>query len=236
MFTDSIKYYDLIYSAMGKNYQQESQRLHQLIRQYKRSKGKRLLDVACGSGSHLKYLRKYYQVEGLDVSWKFLRLARQKLPGIPLHQGNMTDFYLRKTFDIVSCLFSSIGYVRTFTSLVQTVKNLKRHLNPGGLMIVEPWLFPENYQSAKPYAAIVDQPDLKIARLNTSKCRGNLSIIEFYYLIATSEGVKYFIEKHTLGLFRYEQYLEAFQVSKLQAVVDPAGLKERGLFIAVNSV
>ena len=236
MFTDSIKYYDFIYSAMGKDYQQESRRLHQLIRQYKSSKGKRLLDVACGTGSHLKYLQKYYQVEGLDLSSKFLRLARQKLPGITLHQGNMTDFELRKTFDIVSCLFSSIGYVRTFTRLVQTVKNLKRHLNPGGLLIIEPWLFPENFEAGKPYAAIVDQADLKIARLNTSKRRRNLSIIEFHYLITTSEGVKYFTEKHTLGLFRHEQYLEAFHASKLQTVFESAGLKERGLFIAVNSV
>jgi ubiquinone/menaquinone biosynthesis C-methylase UbiE len=233
MFHDSIQYYDLIYSAMGKDYQQESRQLHRLIRQYKRSKGKWLLDVACGTGSHLKYLQNHYQVEGLDLNQKFLKLARQKLPGIPLHQGNMADFDLNKRYDVITCLFSSIGYVQTYPQLVRVIQNMKHHLKPGGLIIIEPWLFPEDYKIRTPYAATVDQPDLKIARLNTSTRRGNLSIIVFHYLIANPQGVKYFSEKHSLRLFTHEQYLKTFHTCKLQMVFNPLGLTGRSLYIGI---
>lgn len=236
MFSDSIKYYDIIDSAMGKNYQKESQQLHRLIKQYKPSKRKRLLDIACGTGSHLKYLQKYYQVEGLDLSRKFLRLARQKLPGVTLHQGNMSDFKLNQTFDVITCLFSSIGYIRTYSRLLRVIQNMKQHINPGGLIIIEPWLFPRDYKTGTLHTAVVDQPDLKIVRMNTSKRSGNLSIIVFHYLIATSRRVKYFTEKHSLGLFHQEVYLKAFQSCQLQTVFDPAGLKGRGLFIGFNPV
>ena len=234
MFTESIKYYDLIYSALGKNYQQESDKLHRFIKLYKRSKGKRLLDVACGTGGHLQYLQKYYQVEGLDLSRQFLRLARQKLPQIPFQCGNMLDFKLNRSFDIVICLFSSIGYTRNFSQLVKTVQNMKYHLRPGGLLIIEPWLFPGEYKTGTVHAAIVDQPDLKIARINTSKIKGKFSVIVFHYLIAKSSGVKYFTEKHILRLFEQEEYLKVFKTCQLKTVYDPAGLTERGLYIGIN--
>jgi ubiquinone/menaquinone biosynthesis C-methylase UbiE len=234
LFTTSIKYYDLIYSALGINYQQESEQLHRLIKLYKRSKGKRLLDVACGTGGHLQYLQKDYQVEGLDLSQQFLRLARHKLPRVPFHQGNMLDFKLKHSFDIVTCLFSSIGYIRNFSQLVKTIQNMKHHLCPGGLLIIEPWLSPGEYKTGTVHAAIVDQPDLKIARINTSKVKGKLSVIVFHYLIAKSSGVKYFTEKHTLGLFQQEEYLKAFKTCRLKTVYDPAGLKGRGLYIGIN--
>ncbi len=42
-------------------------RLHEFIQKYKRTKGKLLLDVACGTGVHAGLLSKYYQVEGMDL-------------------------------------------------------------------------------------------------------------------------------------------------------------------------
>ena len=55
--------------------------------------------TACGTGRHLEYLRDRYDVEGLDISLELLTIARQRLPGIRLHHGDMTAFDLGKTFD-----------------------------------------------------------------------------------------------------------------------------------------
>ena len=59
MFSKSIAYYDQIYSA--KDYRAETDLLVTLIQQHQRTEGKRLLDVACGTGRHLEYLREYYR-------------------------------------------------------------------------------------------------------------------------------------------------------------------------------
>jgi ubiquinone/menaquinone biosynthesis C-methylase UbiE len=49
MFSHTAQYYDTIYLAM-KDYGAEADKLTAFIRQYSRSTGHRLLDVACGTG------------------------------------------------------------------------------------------------------------------------------------------------------------------------------------------
>ncbi len=141
MYEESAFYYDIIYSY--KNYEKESEKLHRIIQRYKKSKKNFLLDVACGTGNHIAYLKKHYKVQGLDNNSRMLRQARKKHPDVSFHLGDMTRFNLRTTFDVVTCLFSAIGHVKTRPRLRQAVRNMADHLNPGGLLIVEPWFTPD---------------------------------------------------------------------------------------------
>ena len=107
MFTRSEQFYDAVYS--WKDYDAESERLHALIEE--RVPGaKTLLDVACGTGTHLARLAQWYSVEGVDLDPEMLELARQKVPAAPLEVGDMVALELGRRFDVVACLFSSIGY------------------------------------------------------------------------------------------------------------------------------
>ena len=72
-----------------------------------------LLDVACGTGGHLVHLRRWYEVMGVDIDAGMLDEARRRLPGDTFVEGDMRSFRLHRTFDAVSCLFSSIGYMRS---------------------------------------------------------------------------------------------------------------------------
>ena len=65
--------------------------------------------VACGTGLHLEHLRKDYEVEGLDISEEMLTVARDRLPGVPLHVADMAD--LGTCFDAITCLASSISHM-----------------------------------------------------------------------------------------------------------------------------
>lgn len=47
MLSGSEKYYDDIYSAMGKDYVVEAEKVHKFIQKHKCTDGKTLLDVAC---------------------------------------------------------------------------------------------------------------------------------------------------------------------------------------------
>ena len=60
-------------------------------------------------------------------------------------QGNMLDFDLGRQFDVVTCLFSSIGYVKTVPNMKRAVANMSRHLKPGGVLVLEPWFTPEDW-------------------------------------------------------------------------------------------
>jgi ubiquinone/menaquinone biosynthesis C-methylase UbiE len=234
MFTKSAEYYDAIYLSRGKDYAAEAQSIHELVQSHLRSGGNALLDVACGTAIHTGYFSQHYQVEGLDLDERMLAVARRKLPEIPFHQGDMLDFTLPKQFDVITCLFSSIGYVKTLSKLNQAVANLERHLKPGGVIAVEPWFTPEDWQTGSIHATFVDQPDLKIARLNLSGQEGTLSYFVFHYLVGTPQGITYFDERHELGLFTTEEYLSAFRLCGLEVIHDPRWLNARGLYLGIK--
>ena len=232
MFHKSARFYDLIYGF--KDYEKESAQIHALIQQHKRSEGNTLLDVACGTGAHIAFLNQQYVIEGLDLDDEMLNIARERFPNLTFHLADMCDFDLGRQFDIVTCLFSSIGYVGTVPRLNQAVACMEQHLLPGGVLILEPWIKPEFFTPGGVHARFVDEPDLKIARMNDSEVEGSLSILNFHYLVSTPEGVQYFTERHELGLFTHEQYLDAFSAAKLTVIHDWPGLMNRGLYIGLK--
>ncbi len=134
---------------MGKDHVAETQKVHQIIQGHKRSSGNTLLEVACGTGIHASILQKNYQMEGLDLDPEMLAVASQNYPDIPFHQADMVDFDLGKQFDAITCLFSSIGYVKTKKRLETAIQNMTRHLLPGGVLIVEPWFTPEQWKPGR---------------------------------------------------------------------------------------
>jgi SAM-dependent methyltransferase len=228
VFRRSARLYDAVYASI-RDYPREAAELDRLI-QERRPGARTLLDIACGTGAHLEHLTGY-EVEGLDLDPEMLGVASERLPNVPLHEGDMADFDLGKRFDAVVCMFSSIGYVRTAERLRSAVASMARHLEPGGVLVVEPWLSPEVWVDRHVGAVFVDQPELKIARMNVGEREGNLSIFEFEYLVGTPNGLERFNERHELGLFTVEQYLEAFRAAGLEVDHDPEGPMGRGLYI-----
>jgi len=235
MFSKSAKFYNALYGSMGKNYVAEAEQVHQIIQQYKRSSGKSLLEVACGTGLHASVFREIYQVEGLDLDGEMLGVAQQNYPDIPFHQADMVDFGLGKQFDAITCLFSSIGYVKTPRRLNQAIQTMTNHLLPGGVLVVEPWFSPEQFTVGKVFALFVDQPDLKVCRMSLGEVEDRLSILIFHYMVGTPQGVETFTERHELGLFTLEDYLEAFRKTGLETIHDPKGIDGRGLYIGLKS-
>ncbi len=233
MFTHTAALYDAIYEAAGKDYEAEAGRLHKLIQARKQSAGSALLDVACGTGAHLEHLQRWYVTEGLDLDGGMLAVAREKLPGVPLHQGDMVEFDLGRRFDAVVCLFSSIGYVQTVPGLRQAVFCMRQHLEPGGVLAIEAWFAPDDWRPGSLGGLLVEQPDLKIARLSLSRQEGRRSLVDFHYLVATRDGIQHLTECHEMGLFTPEEYVEAFEAAGLRPSHLPEGLSGRALYLAV---
>jgi ubiquinone/menaquinone biosynthesis C-methylase UbiE len=234
MFSLSAHIYDTIYLARGKDYQLEAQKIHELVRDNLKSGGNTLLDVACGTGIHLSYLRDYFDAEGLDLDPKMLEAAQAKMPGMKFHVGNMLDFDLGKQFDVVTCLFSSIGYVKTVPNMKRAIANMSRHLKSGGVLVLEPWFAPEDWKPKDVFATFIDQPELKIARMNISGKDGLLSYFVFHYMIGTPQGIEVFQERHELGLFTIDEHKLAFQDCDLEVIHDPFWLNARGLYLGLK--
>lgn len=189
-----------------------------------------LLDVGCGSGKYLANLRSEFECEGLDLSDGFIEIARKRCPGLQIHKGNMIDFDLGRSFDAISCLFLAIAYVGTVENLERAIAAMARHLNPGGVLLVEPWVYPENFWENRLTSEYVNEPDLRISRMFIARREGRLSVYDIHYLVGTPQGIEYFIEREELGLFTHEEYLGAFVKAGLKVSYD----SKAGLFDAHN--
>jgi ubiquinone/menaquinone biosynthesis C-methylase UbiE len=135
--------YDLFYG--DKPYTQEAEFVHLCIQRYGDGNTKRLLELACGTGNHALALEKYgYTITATDYSPDMLELAQVKAKKMDSHVDfrwqDMRSLELPDhSFDVVICLFDSIGYVATNEALMKVLRGIHRRLRPGGLFIFEFW-------------------------------------------------------------------------------------------------
>jgi ubiquinone/menaquinone biosynthesis C-methylase UbiE len=228
MYTKSVPFYDALYSF--KDYDATVVRLRQVIAET-RPGAQSILDVACGTGKHLELLRSEFDVTGLDISADMLKIARRRCPGIAFHQSSMVDFDLGRRFDVVTLLFSSIAYVQTVANLDKTVATLARHLEPGGVLLLEPFFSPERFWTDTITANFVNEPELKIVWMYNSRREGALAILDINYLVGTPQSVDHFTERHELGLFTDVEYVAALANAGLAVRYDEQGLFGRGMYI-----
>jgi SAM-dependent methyltransferase len=228
MFTESADIYDLLYSF--KDYRKESEEIISTIKA-KRPDCRAILDIGCGTAEHHKYLKDEFLIDGLDISEEFIKSAKTKNPGGSYHLADMTDFSLDKKYDVITCLFSSIGYVKTYARLASALRCFDRHLKDGGLAIVEPWFTPESWYDGKLHMLTCDEDDIKICRMNRSETAGKLSILNFHYLLGRpGEGVRHFEERHELAMFSKEEMMLAFEDAGFEVIHDAHGLIGRGMY------
>jgi ubiquinone/menaquinone biosynthesis C-methylase UbiE len=231
LYRELAKYYDLIYSF--KDYKKEAFRIKTLVSKYKKSEGKELLDVACGTGHHLAYLKDEFSCMGVDINRQILKVAMKNVEGVIFKQADMTELNLDKQFDVITCLFSSIGYVKTHARLKKTFQSFAKHLKTGGVALIEPWFTKSTFIEGYPSMTTYDGRDIKIARLCVSKTKGNLSVQDMHYLIAErGKSVTHFVDRHEMGLFEINKTLAIMKKASFRAKFLKKGLmKDRGLFI-----
>lgn len=125
--------YDLIYA--DKPYAAEAAFVAKLVG----AADGRLLDVACGTGRHAReFAALGFDVTGVDYNEELLAVARERSPGISFHRGDMRALPdPAEPYDVVTCLFDSIGYPLEDEPIVAALRSLARQLAPDGVLVFE---------------------------------------------------------------------------------------------------
>ncbi len=220
--------YDKIYHF--KNYELDVAYVLNCVRQ-RLPEARSLLEVACGTGNHTGGLSAAFQLGGLELSPAMLERARAKHPSILFHQGDMIDFDLRRTYDVICCLFRSIAFVKTRENFRRAIGAMARHLHPGGLLLIEPFFTPETYWTGQVKMNFLDEPELKIAWLYVSGRDGDLGIMKNHFLVGCPSGVEHFTEEHKLALLNRDDYAAAFEAAGLDHEYDKVGPGNVGFYI-----
>ena len=180
-FKKYSKFYNLLYK--DKNYQQEVDYVDKLMNENGK-KIKSILDLGCGTGIHAEMLYdKGYDICGVDLSEEMLNEARESAKksnkNIEYICSNITELNINKKYDVVTSLFHVISYISSNEDLLKTFKNIKNHLNEGGLFIFDFWYGP-GVLSDKPTTRIkrVEDKDIKCVRLTESTLYSELNCVD----------------------------------------------------------
>ena len=144
----------------------------------------------------------------------------------------MSDFDLSRRYDAVTCLFSSIGYLRTLGRVAAALACFRKHLAPGGVILVEPWFAPGVLDPARVARNTGEANGVRVTRVSRVEVEGRLSRLWFDYEVTDGTGTRRFSEVHELGLFTTPELLAAFRSAGLEVDHDPIGLTDRGLYVA----
>ena len=233
MFRTSSHVYDLIYQAIGKNYLAEAALVDQIIQGHNEGAAS-LLDVACGTGAHLRHLRIRYEVVGLDLDPGMLERAGEAVPGVTLVEGDMRTFRLAQRFDAVVCLFSSIGYMGSEQELAAAIGNMAAHLSAGGVLVIDGWIRPDAWIDPGTVHAEAARGDgVAAARVGKSRRDGNKTYLELHHLVGTLDGIEHLVDHHELTLFTDGQYQDAFRRAGLSVERVDSQMSGRDRYIGV---
>lgn len=148
VFESYADFYDLFYK--NKNYQEESDFLLSLIKEYA-PKAQSLLELGVGSGGHARYVAKNFKnFVGVDQSKGMLEKARENFNSINLSQStdwklqeqDITKLKLDQQFDLIISVFHVFSYLTKNNQLEKSFQAVCDHLQPGGHFIFDFWYGP----------------------------------------------------------------------------------------------
>jgi SAM-dependent methyltransferase len=137
--------YDALYA--GKDYDAECDMIEAAFRRHASAPVRTVLDLGCGTGNHaLRLAQRGYTVTGIDLSAEMLRRAHAKADAaglvVDFRQGDARYFDADATFDAALLMFAVLGYQHDDEDLLETLRNVRRHLRRGGLLAFDAWYGP----------------------------------------------------------------------------------------------
>ena len=220
-FEQYAGYYDLLYQ--DKDYKKEAEYIYSLLQKYA-PKAQALFDLGCGTGRHAELLAQMgdYKIFGVDQSEEMLRFAFSRATSnrnLHFSHGSLQNFSLPNQADVITALFHVMSYQSTDTLVIDALKNIAKHLKPGGIFLFDCWYGP---------AVLLQRPELrvkraenervKVTRIAEPKMRENENIVEVHYDTFAEDK-----QKHTLIEFQETHIMRYFFLGELQYYLQQAG-------------
>lgn len=220
-FEQYAGYYDLLYQ--DKDYKKEAEYIYSLLQKYA-PKAQTLFDLGCGTGRHAELLAQMgdYKIFGVDQSEEMLRFAFSRATSnrnLHFFHGSLQNFSLPNQADAITALFHVMSYQSTDTLVIDALKNIAKHLKPGGIFLFDCWYGP---------AVLLQRPELrvkraenervKVTRIAEPKMRENENIVEVHYDTFAEDK-----QSGTITEFKEVHVMRHFFLGELQYFLKQSG-------------
>jgi 2-polyprenyl-3-methyl-5-hydroxy-6-metoxy-1,4-benzoquinol methylase/GNAT superfamily N-acetyltransferase len=168
-------------------------------------RGSSVLDFGCGTGRHAIGLASLgVNVTGIDYLEPFISAARREafsrsLGSATFEIADCRDVVLAESFDAGICLYDVVGSYADDQDNFQILKNLVRHIRPGGYVLLSVMNMELTERRAKNWFSIDSEPDklLTLPPSNTMEKTGDVFDPDCYL-----------IDRETRVVYRKEQFTE----------------------------
>jgi SAM-dependent methyltransferase len=131
LYTDLSGYYDLM--CVDIDYQTQSnciRRIHQIFG----NNGNTHLDLACGTGPHVRYFIDFgYVSNGLDINQPMLDIAVIRCPEADFFTRDMSEFSVAEPLDLITCFLYSMHYNDGIEKFKSCITSVHRALKENGI-------------------------------------------------------------------------------------------------------
>ncbi len=214
-FAGSSDFYASITTSDGSCYTEDKWEFRQAVKDLRRHRCRRVLDIGCGSGYFLDLLRNrlpHAETSGFEFNSEMANLVRSK--GHNVFDGASPEVLLNsrnaEPFDAV-CIFQMLEHVSDPVRLVRTAQRL---LKPGGVLILA---VPDNAGPVKYFAtALTELPPHHLSRWRASTFRAALPRLGFDVQRIAHEPLPAFLWKDYLPVILDHSGLAKFIVAGLK--------------------
>lgn len=237
--------YDIIHAGI-KDHDRE---ITQLLKRVRGAIGREphsWLDVACGTGLHLRALAKagVNVLAGIDNSPTQIAVAKERLGSLAqVDLADMRDFQVDTPeggFDVVSCLLSSVGHLESADDYVAALQCMALHMNPRGVMLLEPWIDAGDYTPGRVDVDVAKREGIQVARItkHLSDEDPAMSCLEFRFVVSRADStvIDEWTTQMRLRMRTVEQQTAMFEQVFSRVEFQSTGAGSRGIFLARHPV
>ena len=160
-----------------------------------------ILDLGCGTGTHLKALNNLgYITYGIDNSKNMIELSKEKI-NCNLYEMDILNYKINEKFDAIISMHSVFNHLKNYDEFEIALKNSLDHLNSKGVMIID-------LDNRKSNTDIMDMVD------------GNKRYLECFYSDKYNIQIRTITFKIGLKEFIFEHEYFIYDIDKLKDILD----------------
>nr|WP_242987723.1 class I SAM-dependent methyltransferase [Anaerobacterium chartisolvens] len=103
--------------------------------------------MGSGAGYNAYYLKKYFQIDLVDISQQMLNISKKLNPDLNHYCGDMRSIKISKKYDAIF-IHDAIVHITNLNDLKKVLRTISSHLKPNGCILIVPDYFKETFRSS----------------------------------------------------------------------------------------